>query len=125
MLHKPHPLLKLLLLHLLQSSASHQQRQDRRGKVGNRSGIHDTVDSHQHRQHQNERQQEDDLSGQCQQCTAGRLADRSKEIRGDRLDAVEEGEEQVDAEVTLCKSEVFLAAAAKQSDDLSWEEAGC
>lgn len=100
----------------------HQHRNDGGCKIGDRSRIHQSVDAEQERKQEQKRQQEKDLSCQGQKHTPLRLADRCEEIRGDRLQKVQEGEEQVNMEIIDRKTEIIFASFSEDRNDLTRSE---
>ena len=85
----------------------HDDGGDPSHEIGDGTSIEDAVDADQHRQSDDQRQKEDDLSCQRQEHSLCRFADGSKEIRGYRLYDIEKSEEQKDPKVTDCEFVVF------------------
>ena len=86
--------------------------------VRNGACVHDAVNAHKEREDDDERQQEQNLACQGHEYAEARLADRVEEVGGDRLDAVDQRQEHINAEVPLRKLVVHLAAGAENTDDL-------
>ena len=91
-------------------------------EVCDRCGVHCTVNAHKHWQNHQQRQQEDNLTGQRKEDAAFRHTNRGEEVGGNRLQEVHAGEEHVNTEVLFRKSEVFFRTAAEQTDNLTREQ---
>jgi len=108
--------------HDFELCADEDQRQHCGNKVRDRCGVHRAVDAEEDRQNDQQRQQEDDLSGQGQEHAAFRHTHCGEEVGRDRLQEVDTDKEHINTEVTLRESEVFFCAAAEEADDLAREE---
>ena len=91
-------------------------------KICDGSRIKDTVDAKETGQDQDQRQQENDLSGQRDEDSINRFSNGGEKVSGYRLDSIQDDEKQEDPEITAGESEIFLAYGAKDSCDLSGKQ---
>ncbi len=95
--------------------------QDTGSRVRNRTGIHDSVNSHKEGEDQDHGDQEQNLSCHGKHNTAGGFADGSEKVSGHRLQAVQEGTEHKNAEILLGKLIIKLVSGTEKADDLPGE----
>ena len=83
------------------------------------SRIHNTVNSHENRKDNQQRQQKNNLSCKRKKHAFSRFSDRCKGICSNRLYSVNKGEKQINTEKFLCKSKIFFASRTENRDNFS------
>ena len=111
-----------MLFHFAKFSAGKNNRQYKCSCVGNRSCIHNAIDSHKHREDNDQWKQEDHLSGERHDDTEASLSYRSKKSGGHRLDTICESQEHKNPQIIFCEFKVQIASAAKHADNLMWKD---
>ena len=112
----------LSVFHFVEFSAGENNCKYKRGSIGNRTCIHDTVNSHKHRKDDNQRKQEENLSCQRHDDTKTCFSYRSKKSGGHRLDAGGEGQKHKNPQVVFGKFKVKITSFSKHPDNLVWEK---
>ena len=112
----------LSVFHFVEFSAGENNCKYKRGSIGNRTSIHDTVNAHKYRKDDNQRKQEENLSCQRHDDTEASLSYRSKKSGGHWLDTICESQEHKNPQIIFCEFKVQIASAAKHADNLMWKE---
>ena len=108
--------------HTAEFQSDHDHRCDKRNTVSHRRSEHNAVDAEKQRKDQDERNQENDLTGHREKDTFDRFSDGGKKVGRDELASVDNNHHQENAHKFFGKFKIQLVAAAEQADDLMREK---
>ena len=114
--------MRSILFHYKQFPSGEIDGQYQCCSICDRTGVHNSVDSHKNRENDHQRQQKDHLSGKGYNDTQNCFAHRGKEAGRHWLDTINKSKQHKNFQISFCKLEIKVASASESSYDLVREK---